>query len=120
MDSVFRPLTSRELALIERLLEPDFPGRDELRQQLKAVTGRQILDDGTLELSCEGGPRAPVYRRVPTEGDYLDADGQQVSVLLHVRDGLMCELEVLKVYPTEIQNPPDARNLEVFARLPKP
>ena len=34
MDSSFRPLTGYERGLLERLLEPQFPGRDELRRQM--------------------------------------------------------------------------------------
>lgn len=115
----FRPLAPYELELIEKLLEPEFPGRDELQHQVPSVTARQIHDDGTLELHCEGGPQAPVSCRVPTEGEYLDVDGHPVNVLLHVKDGLMCELEILKNYPTEIRNPPRAQNLDVFAHHSK-
>jgi hypothetical protein len=115
----FRSLTPRERELIEKLLEPEFPGRDELLQQLGAVTARQIHDDGTLELHCEGGPQAPVTCSVPTEGEYQDADGRQVNVLLHVKEGLMWELEILKLYPSEVRNPPQAGNLVVFAHHPE-
>jgi hypothetical protein len=31
----------------------------------------------------------------------------------------MCELEILKNYPSKIRNPPQARNLVVFAHHPK-
>jgi hypothetical protein len=80
MQPPFRPLAPHELELLEKLLEPEFPGRNELQRQVGSVTARQILDDGTLELHCEGGPQAPVMCRVPTEGEYLDADGKAVNV----------------------------------------
>jgi hypothetical protein len=34
MDLTFRPLKTHERELLEKLLEPEFPGRDELRRQL--------------------------------------------------------------------------------------
>src|ERR1700730_11777185 len=88
MNQPFRPLAPRELELLEKLLEPEFPGRDELQRQLGSVTARQTHDDGTLELHCEGGPQAPVGCRVPTEGEYLDAGGRPVNGLLPVKSVL--------------------------------
>ena len=43
MDSSFRPLTTYEREVLEKLLEPEFPGRDELRQQLNSVTRVKML-----------------------------------------------------------------------------
>ena len=109
MDVSYRPLKTHERELIERLLEPDFPGRDELRRQPDAITAKQILEDGTLALQCGPCKRAPVKRRVATEGECRDADGGLIQVLLHVVDGVLNELEILKVGPTEgakIINPP--------------
>ena len=113
MQSSFRALTARELEILEKLLEPEFPGRDELRQQVGSLTARQLFQDGTLDLNCGATLRAPVTCRVPTEGEYFDADGFRVNVLLHVVDGLMNELEILKLHPSKIINPPEARNLFV-------
>lgn len=116
MPAAFRPLTTPELDLLQKLLEPKFSGRDELKQQIGQTTARTIHEDGTLELHCEGGPEAPVERRVPTEGEYVDADGHRVNILLHVKNGLMCELEILKNYPTKIINPPwQQQTIDVFA-----
>ena len=53
MDSTFRPLESREREVLEKLLEPEFPGRDELRHQLNSVTAKQVFEDGTLDLQCD-------------------------------------------------------------------
>src|SRR5207248_1056406 len=41
--SSFRPLKTHERELLEKLLEPEFPDRYELRQQLNSVTAKQIL-----------------------------------------------------------------------------
>lgn len=116
-DSSFRPLRAHERALLERLLEPQFPGRDELRLQLEVVTARQIFDDGTLELRCGPCAPAPVRWRVPTEGECRDLDGGIVQVLLHVVGGFMRELEILKMGPTvdaRLIQPPAPADLELF------
>src|SRR5580700_163999 len=89
MDSTFRPLKTHERELLERLLEPKFPGRDELRHQLKSVSAKQIFEDGTLVLQCDASPPAPVKCRVATEGECVDADGGRICVLLHVVNGVM-------------------------------
>jgi len=93
MDNSLRPLKLHERELLERLLEPEFPGRDELRCQMGTVMARQIFEDGTLELRCSACQPAPVKCRVPTEGECRDVDGGVIQVLLHVVDGVMHELE---------------------------
>jgi len=127
VDSSFRPLKMRERELLEKLLEPEFPGRDELRQQLNSVTAKQILEDGTLDLQCDPTYPAPVKCRVPVEGQCPDADGVPIGVVLHVVHGFMNELEIVKYDGSEIRNPPSAHDLvltvwrfEAGAKLPKP
>ena len=113
VEQSFRPLFKHERELIEKLLEPEFAGRDELRAQLQTVTARQLLADGTfLELRCDSDVRAPVRNRVPTEGTCQDTDGGTIDVFLHVVDGLMHELEILK-YDGPIREWPTAENLTV-------
>ena len=114
MDSSFRPLKTHERELLEKLLEPEFPGRDELRSQLNSVTAKQILEDGTLGLQCDPTHPASVKCRVPTEGWHPDAGGVNIHVLLHVVHGLMNELEIYKDDGSEILNPPSARDLVLF------
>ena len=114
MDSSFRPLQTHERELLEKLLEPEFPGRDELRQQLNSVTAKQVFEDGTLALQCDSAHPAPVKWPVPTEGECPDADGLTIHVLLHVVDGFMVQLQIFKYGESEIQNPPAARDLELF------
>ncbi len=114
MDSSFRPLTSHERALLEKLLEPNFPGREELRRQMSSVVVGQVLEDGTLALSCDPEPRAPVKCSIPAEGWCPDTDGVMIHVLLYTVDGLMRLLEVYKADGSEIQKPPTPRDLVLF------
>src|SRR5436309_2787521 len=114
VDSSFRPLETHERELLEKLLEPEFPGRDELRQQLNSVTAKQILEDGTLALQCDSHHPAPVKSRIPTEGECRDADGAAISVFLHVVDGFINELEIVKYDHSKIVKQPSAHDLVVL------
>lgn len=114
MNSNFRPLTTRERELLEALLGEEFPGRDQLRTQMDSVAAKEIDQDGSLALQPGSGERAPVKTSVPTEGQCADADGKPVHILLHVRDGLMTEMEVFREDSTPVLNPPLARNLLRF------
>src|SRR5438874_8795200 len=80
LDASFRPLKTHERELLEKLLEPEFPGREELRQQLNSVTAKQVFENGTLALQCGLTHPAPVKSRVPVEGECRDADGGPISV----------------------------------------
>jgi hypothetical protein len=88
MDSTFRPLDDRERAILEKLLEPEFRGRDELRLQLDSVTARQLHEDGTLKLRCDPGSPSPGKYNVPMEATWRDTDGGEGCVMLHLKDGI--------------------------------
>lgn len=111
MDEHFRSLSAREAGLLRKLLECEFPGDDELRGQAVSVTGREIDDEGSLELRCDGGRPAPVILRVPAEGECMDTDGIRINVLLHVVGGFMNELEVYKDDSSTVRRPPSADDL---------
>jgi hypothetical protein len=111
MDSDFRPLKPAERALLEKLLDCEFPGRDELRRQLDSVAAQQVYDDGTLALRVASGQPAAVKGRVPTEGMCPDVDGVMIAVLLHVVNGMMDELEIFKWDGSDIVRPPAAAEL---------
>ena len=110
----YRPLKTNERELLTKLLDVNFPGRDELRQQLETAAAKVIDENGSLALQCGPGRPAPVKCRVATEGECADADGIAIHVLLHVKDGMMHELEVFKDDGSPIRNPPAARDLVLF------
>jgi hypothetical protein len=100
-----RELNANEKALIDFLLTADFPGRDELRDQLGQV---QVLGDcdcgcGTVSLSVPGAAvRADAREPIPVEA--YNEDGS-LSVLLFVREGMLASLEIVdyvggRGYPT--------------------
>jgi len=115
MASEFRPLDPRERGLLEKLLDAEFAGRDELRSQIASVTARQIEEDGTLRLRRGSGTPAPTKYALVAEGTCTDADGMTIAVLLHVdKEGFMRMLEILKYGGSPIINPPTARDLVVL------
>jgi len=109
-----RPLTDWERRLLLRLLEPAFPGRDALRQQIEHVRGRAIDENGSLDLECETTTVAPVEKRVPTEGQAIDRDGTTIHYLLHVVAGKVKELEVYKDDSSRVLQHPDPSEVEVM------
>ena len=119
MDSEFRELSIREKGLLEKLLNAATQGRDELRAQMSALTAKQIIEDGTLDLRCESGPSAPGKDAFVAEGICKDADGADIAVILHLgKGGFMSMLEIIKYDGSRIINPPSAENL-VLNWVPK-
>ena len=109
MDSEFRELSAREKGLLEELLSAAIHGRDELRTQLNHVKAKQIEEDGTLRLQCQGGMPAPGKYAPVAEGTYKDADGGDIAVILHLgKGGFMTMLEIIKYDGSPIIKPPRA------------
>ncbi len=111
-----RPMTVNERKLLSFLLDADFPGRDELRQQAAtAMVSRDCSDCPTLELEADRTcPRATVKRTVPIEAEGRDYDGMAVQILLHVVDGYLSELEVFRYDDKRIEAIPDPANLTLI------
>jgi hypothetical protein len=89
-----RRLTPREADVRRYLLSVDFPGRDELVAQSRAVEVVGRWDDGpTIELRVStDAPRAEVEYLTPVEAS--TADGL-LNVILFVRDGLLSLIELV-------------------------
>jgi hypothetical protein len=102
----FRSPLPDERKLISELTASDFLGRAEVIKQLEQCVVRLIDEDGSLEIGVIHASAAPVLHRVPTELYGPDVDGVQISVLLHVVDGLCREIEIYKVDGTTIQRMP--------------
>jgi hypothetical protein len=121
--SDFRSLTSEERALIERLLEYPFAGRDEIRQQLEVAEVRLIpscIDHGcgSLEFRLQNSvaliPESNNYDTlVPFEAWYSDGSGT-VGILLFHRNGKLSELEFVVSTDEPRGELPDPSALTVF------
>jgi hypothetical protein len=114
METAYRALTTHEMQLLVKLLDLEFPGRDELRVQLGSVRGRTIDEDGGLSLRSGAESPAPVSCRVPTEGRCVDLDGVHINVLLHVVGGFMHELEIYKDDSSQVKQSPRAGDLMII------
>jgi hypothetical protein len=98
--------------LLVKLLDAAIHGRDELRSQLNHVKARQVIEDGTLDLQCDGGIPAPGKYAPVAEGMSKDADGSDIAVILHLRKGgFMSMLEIIKYNGSPIIKPPTAQDL---------
>jgi hypothetical protein len=120
VESDFRKPTDEERSLLERLLEAEFPGRDELAPMVRNILARTIDEDGGLELRSEVSGEAPVVKRIPVEAEAKDDDGFRVHVLLHVVGGRPTELEIYKDDGSRVKRMPPASAFELIVLPPVP
>ena len=111
----FRSMTEEEKALLSRLLEMPFEGSRELSKQIAHALVREIAGPGdhlgSIEFRVNNPVVAPVSVSVPVEARGFDEDGVEVDFLLHVRDGRLDTLEVLKADGSPIRSLPEAATL---------
>jgi hypothetical protein len=121
LDTEFREPTQAERAMIDRLLEADFPGKYELVQMMRTVRVKTIDEDGGLELRTESGDRAPVLQRVPVEAEAKAKDDRKsVHVLLHVVDGQPIEVEIYRNDGAQVGELPSPSEFELIVLPPPP
>jgi hypothetical protein len=99
----WRALTSREAGCLGRLVAMQFPGAAALREQVRGgIQARTLDEDGSIELHGPPGPKLARTVREKQSGEITvevrgpDRDGTDVVALLHVRDGLLRELEFFR------------------------
>ena len=114
METNFRSLDANEIALLEKLLDHDFQGRDALRIQLSSVTGRPTNEHGCLELRTDEAIEADTEIGSPTEGRCEDIDGGVIVVMLHVKNGKLRMLDIFKEDGSEILRAPTAAALVAY------
>jgi hypothetical protein len=121
VETNFRKPTDREQALLNRLLEAEFPGRDELATLLCPILVKTIDEDGGLELLSQVEGKAAVVKRVPVEAEGKDEDGVVIHMLLHVVDGRPVELEFFREDSKTVKTvpPPSAFELIVLPPMPE-
>ena len=110
----FRPLSATERAVLDRLMEVEFPGREEIRKQLEECLVKTIDENGSLRFRVKSEVVAPVKKRIPVEAEFTDSDGVMAHVLLHVLNGFVRELEVYKDDSTRLIDKLDATKLRVI------
>jgi hypothetical protein len=98
--SAWRPLTIQERTLLQALTDQDFPGSDELRQQIAFAEARKGCECGcgTIELAVDRADVAPApitHQPVPGEAEVLGVSGESIGgLILWARDGYLSSLEV--------------------------
>jgi hypothetical protein len=120
VESGFRKPTDVERSLLERLLEAEFPGRDELASMVCNLLVRTIDEDGGLELRSQVEGKSPVVKRVPVEAEAKDEDGVVIHMLLHVVDGRPVELEFFREDGATVRRIPSPSALELIVLPPMP
>jgi hypothetical protein len=116
----FRTPTFSEQALLERLVEADFPGREDLLRMIQDLQVKTIDDEGSLELQSRSSERASVVKRIPVEAEAGDEDGITIHVLLHVKDGQPAELEIFKDDGSSVKRMPSPGAFELIVLPPVP
>lgn len=113
-ESRFRRASPRQKRHLGRLLEAEFPGRKEIVRQVRYAKVRQLDENGSLEFYVPRGSSAQVKRRIPVEGQFCDADGVMIHMLLHVVDGMVEELEIYKDDSSLVTELPLPKELELL------
>lgn len=118
IEGTFRKPSAWERAILERLFEADFPGKNELKRMVAELNVRTIDEDGSIELRSSVEGSAPVAKRIPVEAEAKDSDGFTIHVLLHVVGGRPSEFEIYKDGGAQVKVMPDAGSFEVIVLGP--
>jgi hypothetical protein len=120
VESEFRQSTASERELIDRLLDAQFPGRDELAGLLATIEVRALDDLGGLDIRSHIPGTASVVKQIPVEAEAKDDDGCTIHALLHVKNGRPIELEIFKDDGTAIRRMPPPSEFELIVLPPGP
>lgn len=117
---IYRDLNATEKELLEKLLEQPFHGRDEIRKQIKVSKVRTLEEYkdnyGSIEFDVRTNLKAHVQQRVPVEGIAYDVDKVPIELLLHVVNGKVKELEIVKADGSLIKAFPFVDEFEIKIR----
>jgi hypothetical protein len=112
-----RQPTKSEIQILEKLLAANFTGSESLKKQLKDLkvqTYHTNDDYGSIKLipSNENNP-AETILQVPVEASAFDKDNVPIQILLHISNGLLSGLEILKLDGSNILAFPSIDSFEV-------
>ncbi|WP_097182012.1 hypothetical protein [Blastococcus haudaquaticus] len=118
-----RPLTSTERALLDSLLDHEFDGVSELREQALRVTASTGCECGCVTIDLHVPEDAPVSAAagpVPLEGTVVDAAGEVIGgVQVFLADGRLAGLEVHSLdEPVPVVPSPELVSWESWADPP--
>jgi len=117
MVGTLRPTEKR---ILQALLDQPFPGQVELRSQLGSarVSAECRCGCASVVLIVDPDSEAPASTTssVPVEAEGYDDDGMPVWFILHVRDGYLQELEIIRADGRGVHSLPDADTIAVTVR----
>lgn len=121
-EAAFEPISESKRKVIEKLLEPQFVGVEELRQQVPSLLVKQCDENGSIQLKAESSICSRVQDGPVAEARYPDANtndtnGVCVNVLLHVKNGRLWMLEIYKDDSSRVLSQPEPNKLDSFSRL---
>lgn len=116
-NKIYRELNTLEKRILSKLLERSFPGRTEIREQIKKCRVR-TLDEykdnyESIEFKTDLSKKANVESRVPVQGLTSDKDGVPVEFFLHIVDGFINELEIVKADNSPLVEKIDPEKIKV-------
>ena len=115
-----RTPTDAERQFLDRLLEIDFPGRNDLLDIMADLQVRTLDENGSLGLVCSSPLEARVVKTVPVEAEVTDEDGYTIHILLHMLKGRPYELEIYKDDGSDVKKAPHPSSLELIVLPPEP
>lgn len=107
----WREPTDWEARLLQKLLSADFPGHEIFATQAKSARVREVDEEEQLEFQiAKGAPTVQGDYAGPcavVEGHYMDLDGRDVALMIHVDRGKLRLLEKYKswITPVELKTP---------------
>lgn len=121
-ETEYRALSKLERKVIEKLLELNFAGRDELKRQIPDLLAKRIDDNGSLRLTVQSCIRSKIKGGPVAEARYPDTNTDatnraQVNLLLHVKEGKLWMLEIYKDDSTPVLKQPNPNKFRLFSRL---
>ncbi len=121
----YRELNGLEKKILDKLLERDFPGREEIKDQINNSKVR-VIDEygddwGSIEFKTNSHKSAKVESRVPVQALVNDTDGILVEIFLHVVKGFIDELEIVKAdnSPLKAKISPEKMKVELYSEIKK-
>ncbi|MGH9525438.1 MAG: hypothetical protein ACRD2F_02090 [Terriglobales bacterium] len=112
--------TAWETAMLGRLAAADFPGKEEVAEQVANCVVMTADRDGSLLIMPSTGAPAPVVKRVPVEAEAVGPDGRTLHAELHVLRGVVTELDLYCEDGSPVGAPPEPAEWSVTVLPPRP
>ena len=113
----YRSLTNIENAILGKLLKDQFPGRDQIVEQIKNAKVRTIDEYkdnyGSIEFLIPQDVPVSRVDRFVIECMSKDKDDVPIEFILHIVNGRVKELEIVKADGSPIKMFPDTVDIEV-------